>query len=378
MRLARRFFLFVLTLAAVAPASALTVAVNDPAVLSGLSPYNWQRNGSTSIKTVNAGAYLRVRFTGTSIGLTVDVSALVAQSYAAGVYPVLKYIVDGTIIGTRQLTSSDTSFTLVSGLSDTTHLLYLEVIGMDGGNITDRWTGPHGAVVITGLVVDTARALVGATPRTGGYYLAMGDSITEGAVTIAAKSGGNSYAQIMDSSRGHQDMIARSLGLEYGNVAFSGGGWNEGISNYPGIVTAYAFLFNGAARTFTPAPDVATINMGTNNSVPVTSGDVSTFLTNFRAAVGARCWIHLIVPFNQTNASAVTGGHSTYTAANPTDLRITLINLSTAGANIITANNFGDGIHPNAAGQELLGLAVLPSITNPLRPGNPANALAGF
>lgn len=351
----------------------MTIAVDDSAVVAGLSPYNWQRNGSTSLRTVNPGAYLLIKFTGTSIGVTFDVSALSGQAYAAGIYPVIKWTVDG-VTGTRQLTSSDTTVTLISSLADTTHNLRLDLIAIDEGGTADRWTNAYAALVITALVIDTGKAVSPYPQPNGGYMICLGDSITEGAVTIANKTGGNEYAQVGDATRGYQHLLAKRLNVAYGCCAFSGEGWTTGVSNVPGLATSYAYLWSGVARTFTPPPNIAIVNMGTNGSV--IRGTVQTFLTNLRSSVGASCQINLIVPFGQTNATPVTDGFNDYVAAVPTDTKVNLIDLGSSGSSIVSANSF-DTVHPNTYGHFLLEAALAPSIKLPLKAGNPTTAQSG-
>lgn len=352
-----------------------TIAINDASLLGGLSRYNWYRNGSTSLTSVNPGAYLKFNFTGTSLAVVVDMTAVNATGTGAGAYPVIAYTVDG-VRATRQLLSTDTSITLATGLADTTHTFRLDFIGTDESGNTDRWTTPSMALVITSFTVDTGKAVTQATLRNGGWMLVYGDSITEGAVTLGAANNPPYYAQVEDATTGWQQIVADHLNVEYGNCAFAGQQWSStGASNVPGLATSYNLLFSGQSRTFSPAPNLALINMGTNGSV--TAGTVTTFLGNLRTAVGAGCQITLVIPFGQLNVTAITDGFDDYVTANPTDLRVNLIDLGSAGSSIVSAHSY-DTVHPDATGQALLAAAVIPSLVYPLTAGNPnPAALAG-
>lgn len=355
-------------------AAQTTIAANNAALLAGLSPYNWQTNGATSVKTVNIGAYLTLNFTGTSVGITVDTTALVSNGYDSKIYPVMRWTIDGTIRGSRQLLSSDTGVvSLASGLADTTHTLRLEVIGIDQDGTADRWTSGHVGFVLTSLRLDTSRTVTQSRRAPGGNMIIFGDSISEGAVVLAAKTGANSYAQIADGSLGYQHRLAVLNDMEHGNCSFAGGGWTNGVGNYPGLATGYASIFNGVTRVFSPAPDIAIVNMGTNGTV--VAGTITTFLTNLRAAVGPTCRIHVMIPFGQLQVSAITNGFNTYRTNVPADLNVVLIDLGSAGSTIVSGNSF-DTVHPNTLGQDMLYVATAPFVRRATTAGQAGNFLA--
>ena len=64
--------LFLMTGTARAQVATTTVAMNHPAIL--YSPFNWGVTAEAA-KTINAGAYFKVLFSGTSCRLTTDTSA---------------------------------------------------------------------------------------------------------------------------------------------------------------------------------------------------------------------------------------------------------------------------------------------------------------
>lgn len=351
-----------------------TIAVNDASVVYGLSPYNWYQNGSTSLKTVNPGAYIKFNFTGTSLAVVVDVSSLTAASTASGLYPVIAYTVDG-VRTTAQLTSSSSSVVLATGLADATHTFKLDLIGVDESGTIDRWNTPSMALTITSFTVDTGKAASQVTLNSGGFYLSYGDSITEGAVVLANATNPPTYAQVEDATLGYQQLIASYLNMEYGNCAFAGQSWTGGVSNVPGLPTSYTSLYSGQSRTFSPAPTIVTVNMGTNGSV--TAGTVTSFMTSLRASVGPGGQINMFIPFGQQNASAITTGYNNYVSGAPTDARVNLIDLSTTGSGIVSANSY-DTVHPNTMGQLLLFNALVASLVNPRKPGRTTVRVASF
>ncbi len=354
------------------------IAVDNAAVLSGLSPANWYRNGSTAIQTVNPGAYLKINFTGTSIGIGVDVSAMSAASYAAGIYPVIKWSIDGGAPSTQQLTASDTVLTLASGLADTTHSFRLDLIGVDQSGDSNRWNPPKMSLVVTKLVVDTSKTVTAATLNGGACVMGFFDSIGEGAVTLRLNTSSITQAQVQDATKSYAVILANMLAREYAIVGFGGQGWESGISSVPGLPDSYNLLFSGQSRSFSPAPGVVLVNMGTNGSVE--SAEVTSFLTALRTSVGATAYIFFMIPFNQRHAAAIGTGFDDYHTGAPSDTRTIKLDLGSTGDSIVTANSY-DGTHPNAAGHALLANALWPLMTPYLGVMNPrpgGGAFAGI
>lgn len=347
----------------------MTVTVTDPAVTGGLSPYNWYQNGSTSLISVNPGAYIKFNFTGTSLSVVVDVSSLTAASTGATLYPVIAYTVDG-VRATTQLTSSSSSITLATGLADATHNFRLDLIGVDESGAIDRWNTPSMCLTITSFTIGTGKAVMPIARAPMGWIMGLGDSITEGAVTLGAASNPPSYAQVEDATKSYLQLLATQENAEYGNCSFAGQSWTGGVSNVPGLPSSYNFLFSGQSRNFTPPPTVCVVNMGTNGSV--TAGVVTTFIGNLRTALGAACQITMIIPFGQFNVSALTTGLN-----NAADSKSNLIDLGSTGSSIVSAHSY-DTVHPDATGHVLLFNALLPSVVYPLKAGNPRRSYSAL
>jgi hypothetical protein len=338
-----------------------TFDVDNATVLSGLSPYNWYKNGVTYLRAVNCGARLSLGFTGTSFALDVDVSGYVGGGIASEKYPTLSYSVDGGAISTRQLLSSDTTVTLASGLADTSHTIVVSVDDIPGtGGAESRWTGLL-SVTLTGVVVGDGKTISTPSFATGGYALVYGDSITEN-IGVPA-------------SRGWAFQVCEDLNLICGNCAFAGQGWNASPAGIPAFPDAYDLILSGVNRTFTPTPKYVFINQG-HNGTAVEATMLST-LADIRTSVGSLAYIVLMVPFAQVQAANVTAGFNAYVTANPSD-RITLIDLSAAGEAIIdNVSLTPDGTHPNEAGCTALAELIAPLVpTIPLNSGSPSTAFS--
>lgn len=336
----------------------MNIAPNNASVLHGLSPYNWYQNSASYIQTVNPGAYIKLGFTGTSISVTVDVSAMVTAGYAANIYPVIKWSIDGGAYTVHQLSSSDISISLFSG-STGSHTLVLYLIGVDESGASNRWDGTM-SLKINGFTIDGGSNVFNATLNTNGYYLSYGDSVTEGAVVL-----GNSdtYARDEEATFGYQAILATGLNAEYGNCAFAGQGWvNTNINNVPGFTGTWNYIFEGIPRTFSPTPNLITINMGSNSTADAPT--VSGMMKTIRAGVGPIPNITMIVPFTLSNEDAVTGGFYNYTTANTSDTNVFLINLLLTGYFIVAENTYGSP-HPNATGHALLEALMFPMIYFP-------------
>lgn len=312
------------------------------------SPYNWSTR-SAYLETNNSGAYLKIAFTATSIAMIQDLSHLIGASVPAGAYPTIKWSIDNGAIQTYQLTSADSSYTLATGLTNAAHTCQLWV---DSFNFNlDRWATPVSSVRIQRFEVGTGGSFSQATELSN-KAIFFGDSITEG---IASTGAGNSATNTWAAA------LANTLNVEYAQIGFGFLGWTVATpapSNVPAFGTSWNLQMSGANRTFTPAPDMVFVNMGTNDGLQsVASSTVQTaignWLTAARAAFGANTKIFLIVPFGQYQATATIAAFDAYKAANAND-KIYLINLGAPGAVGLTGGGAtlvsSDGVHPNTQG----------------------------
>jgi hypothetical protein len=342
-----------------------TIAVNNAAWAAGRSPYNWYTSGSTYTQSINPGAYFKIKFSGTSVSLGVDVSAM--SGVAAKKYPRITYQIDGGSWQTYQLLSTDTQVSLGSGLADITH--DLEVIFLSSDAYTTKWDGTM-SLKITGLILDTGKTLSASTMLSK-HMLVFGDSITEGSWVLGVHDDLTNYSDYEQSNSSYATGVASDLNAEYGNSAFGGLAWESGFTGTPAFISSWNYILGTNSRLtgglLSPAPDYILVNMGTNGGV--SSGTVvSNWLTAARAAAGLACKIFILIPFNQTGSANITTGFNSYISGS-TDTNTFLINLGSSGttyADSIPTYSY-DGLHPNVAGHAQLRTLITSAILSDIQ-----------
>jgi lysophospholipase L1-like esterase len=306
------------------------------------SPYNWDDRGTYKVSN-NPGAYLKTAFTGTSVALKLDVSAMVAANLPAASYPIVRTIVDGVAVDT-QLTSAGSPI-VQSGLAAGAHTFEAHFLAADTAT-GDRWTTPVQALRVSGLTIDTGSAVLSPALRSKRMFV-LGDSISEGYFangTVKTQPAGNNCLLTVPAA------LAQQFDAEYGIVAFSGQGYQQTAGNVPNVLNAWNLYSAGRSRLSSggllPAPDFVTIEHGANGAT--TAANVQSLLAAVRAAVGT-AKIFQFVPRGGFARAAVTAGEAAVTDANAY-----LIDLGTAyqpGISNFTnvANMYSlDGLHPNS------------------------------
>src|SRR5436190_19215278 len=204
--------------------SAIANSLTDSHVF--YSPYNWDFvSGKKS--TTCAGAYIKFSVTGTtSVALTFDNSG-------GGNSTIRWQINGGSWANTQTLTGASPVVT-ISGITSgaTTELK----IVIDSVGLTDRWTGPSSAAILTNINVGSGTLLNPTLKSKRSLY--YGDSITEGQNTQA----GNINSAVDSSVRLLMDL----LDSEYGAVGYGFQGYvHTGTGNVPGFNTSYSSFSNG-------------------------------------------------------------------------------------------------------------------------------------
>lgn len=332
-------------------AGTVQVAYNNASVY--YSPSNWDDRG-TFMSSANPGAYAKVAFSGTSIAVKVDVSAMASASLPSGSYPIVRTVIDNVAFVDTQLTSAGNPITR-SGLTAGAHTLDVYFLAADINN-GDRWVTPVNAVRITGFTLDSG-ASVSAVSKRSKTALFFGDSIWEGylaAGTVTTQPVGNNNLLTTVPA------IAKAFDAEYGVIAFSGQGYqqagNNGAVAFP---SAYASYSSGRSRLvgglFSPAPDFIFVQHGTNGTT--TQANVQAMIANLRAAApSAR--IMMIVPANGSARTQITAAVAA--VASPT---VNLIDIGSGYAAGIAAFGGGanlyslDGLHPNPLSNAQVGAA---------------------
>ena len=370
------------------------VSVDNPDLI--WSPYNWQFNGSSWAQTSPGGAYVKFAFTGSTLGINID------QSMLNGIDPSqmdLDAYVDGSSTPITKTfadaTGNGRHITFTTSLSAGDH--YAVIYFAQSPFQVDRWIGPADDLRVTslqlaadgsGVILPPAGTPV--APKSD-KVIFFGDSITEG------------YHDTSDENAYSAD-VAKLLGnVEYGQIAYSGAGWDISAPNNvpdfsvnaPNQSTSFWENYNSSAsRLVNPsnlsegfiggAPDAVYVNMGINdadNGAPAADleSKMNAWLSDIRTTIGPRPEVFVIVPFNfgsgnfPTYKADLLAGVSDYENAHPADSRVDVIDLGASGWDIVQANST-DGLHPNDTGAMLLADQIAadsaPLISGVLQPGS--------
>lgn len=328
------------------------------------SPYNWDTVGATR-RSNCTGAYFRLGFSGTSISITTDVSAL--SAVAASDYPIIAVVVDNGPITTTKLVSGQTAISR-TGLAAGNHTIELWFEG-SSSNVTDSWTTPVNAIVIGSASLDTGGTSVSGTSK-GKNLIWYGDSISKGYFAngnTTQPDGNTAYAAL-------PFMVSAALDAEFGVIAYDSQGFEAaGSANVPSFNNAYNLYSSGRSRSFTPAPDYAVLMHGTNGA-PL-AANVQTAITNLRAACGNATDIFVICPLGGFNRTPITSGFSAYVTATPNDRKVHFIDLGASwetGINVYTGGTATkqsiDKLHPRKEWNGFLSAAVAGQIKDKLAP----------
>lgn len=360
-----KLFRFGAFLALAALARADTIAVNDPIFVAGGSPGNWV-SGNGYVLATNPGAYRKFSFVGPSIGIKVDVSALINAGIAAKQYPRFKYRVDFGEYVVCQLAASDTTIALASNLGDATHMLEIHLLSTDA--YVHRWDGTS-SLKITSVELAEGKSLVAPTVYPPWVPLLfkrptaiwMGDSIPEGAWSVGAPGDYTDYSNYCDATLSFARIISDWLGADYGMCCFGGSGYETWFNgDVPPLPLSFRYVMNGCPRDLWGVTYVF-ISLGTNGGAQPNT--VTLTLESLRAACGDETKIYVIPPFNQNAVVNISLGVQAYQAAHPNDLCF-LLNLGATGRDIV-AQNSTDGAHPNQRGHELLADQLKSAISDP-------------
>lgn len=333
------------------------VSVTDPDI--ALSPYNWVKTAEY-LQTPNPGAYVRLGFTGTSVSVKLDNSALGATPAAQ--YPLVRYSIDNGPGTTVQLTASMTELACGKNLKKGDHTLLLQYVS--GYVFLDFWT-PVNVLRVTGFSIDSNANTIALKPRSR-YALFLGDSITNGDDDTANfKDGITNAVETQDATIGYPSVIAAATKADYGVVAYGGASWDNTAADghTPGLMTSYSMIDQGHSRMpdgkLTPTPDDIYINMG-ENSGP-TGDDVPKLLASLRGASSQQTNIFVIIPFSGRSRGTLTSGFNQYRIRNRPDKRTFLLDtgnnqyLQNAGPTLMSV----DGQHPLAVLHGQLGAQLI-------------------
>lgn len=313
---------------------------------------------SGACNVIENGTYTKFNFSGTALGINLNVAALKTASIAVGNWGSFICVIDGLIATKAVLSDPGTGINaytmpLVSGLANISHTVE---IWRDIVDETNKWTAtpPASSVQVTGWHLDTGASISapsGIIALRPDRWIIFGDSIVMGYNTTPNSYGTNYPPMTL------AQLFLRGMNAEGGTVGNSGQGYLvAGTGSETGgnaFRATYASISNGVARTLTGLTGVV-IAMGTNDSSDVTT-EVGLVITAMRASVGSSCWIVLATPFTaNARTPEIKAAVATYQAANPSDTKVRVVDTSTI-LPLATGFNRFDSVHPNEQGFAMLG-----------------------
>ena len=344
-------------------ASALVIPAADSRIYH--TEHNWYKDPTGFLETANTGAYLKVRFNGTSFKLNFDTATSKATA-------VICWSIDDGPEQNYTLPGASTTVTIASGLKkDVTHSLYFFIRWHHSG---DRWHNVATRLRILSVTIDDGATLFAPTlaPK---RLLAYWDSIGEGYNVL----GKGSWDSAHDTHLTWAFSLALGLNAELSLVAFSGQGYSKGgagsspkLWSASGLSneSAWGWLSSDRKRTFTTCPDYIINGHGTNDKKAdqnlVYTSSLG-WLKDIRKAC-PKSQVFLTVPFGQFCEEALVKAFNDYQAgkADPLTHLIQMgaqgsAGLQGKGASFVSV----DGIHPYGWKSSQLG-ALLVSKISPL------------
>jgi lysophospholipase L1-like esterase len=316
------------------------------------SPYNWNVGASAAV-TINAGAYLRTMFSGTSCVLNFNV--------ANNLSPLSEiwYRIDGEGPWIQAAVASAITCAMPAATLSNSDIPYhlLEMVVKSTTETQNRWNMPSAtAVNFTGLTLAPGGVVL--TPLTRPInILIYGDSITEGVRTLGESAANDTDRN--DAMLGWAFRLGDLLGAEVGVVGFGASGiaaWGSG--NVPALPSSYALLYQGAARSFLPTPALVVFNEGTNDGTANTVAGMTSVLNGVIAACPGAV-IAVLRPFNGNQAAnlqaAIAG------CVNPSVCHY----IDTTG--VFDTTKGSDSLYLHPSGTNNLGL-IAPNLAALLRP----------
>lgn len=344
----------------------LTMA--DSNIVSGKSPCNWNPVG-TALQSSASGPYLNIKWTGTRLVLTCDISPMnVTHSLPAGsgslltfgFTPMLRVTTDESVFVDIQLpfTASDLTaapLVIANALTPGTHNTKVQIQAIYQADAFDSWgtstTDPENMVKFTGIQIDGVT--LPPTVQTKNL-LCFGDSIDVGWFMK-----GQAPLTSNDAQRCFGMLLGNRLGAEVGIIGWPGTGYNHaGLGGVPKFGThwpLYSAKYSRlSAGLFSPQPDYITIYHGTNDLQQTdaqTIADVTAQLPLIRAAAPTAL-ILVGIPIAGYKRTAITTAYNNYITATG-DRNFVFLDMGTdmqAGSyfpgDVVGSKAFTDGVHP--------------------------------
>jgi lysophospholipase L1-like esterase len=330
-----------------------SIAPNNAAIF--YSPYGWNVT-STAAQTIDAGAYFKTLFSGSSLTLNFNVtnnSTPLSEIY---------YRVDGYEAQTPWIEATVASTITVTLPTNTSQYPFhlIEVTVKSTSQTINRWNSPSNTVVVFSGLTLGAGQTVSAPVVLSHNMLVLGDSITEGVRTVNQTATNDTDQN--DAMQGWAFGLGGRLGAEIGVVGFGNLGLTvQGSGNVPVLPSSYNLLFAGQARTFSPQPDLIVINIGTNDGSASGASVTSALIAVLNGLITANPGTPIAVmePFANIQTAALQAGVAG--CSNPSV--VTFVN--TTGFVNPTFGIDSTGFHPTGAND--LG-KVAAQVANAVRP----------
>ena len=326
--------------------NSLTIPANDNRIYH--TEYNWYADKTLGfIETANPGAYIKVDFTGSSIGISLA-PPLLNTSYAT-----LAWSIDQGPEQNTKLPVPGNFIQLASSLDQSRqHSLYLFV---KNAIHEDRWFGPGVRIRILNFTIDDGATLI-APKLAPKRLLAYWDSIGEGVAVYGDIPSSDAHVTWAFS-------LALVMNVELSLVAWGSQGYTVGgTGNTPPLFnsdgqansSAWKWLSSKYPRSFEVCPDYFICGHGTNDHFRnQTDQEVYASVLGWLQEVRKTCQnsqIFLIVPFGRFKEDAIVQAYQSYQAAQP-DRETVLIQLEDRGSHGLTelrVKTFEavDGLHP--------------------------------
>lgn len=248
------------------------------------SPYNWDIT-ETSAKTINAGAYFKCMFTGSSAKLNFDLTEAVAP------YAQIWYRIDGSGAWVKEIIAPELVLTMNQDSQMwTTH--FLEVVIKCLGSINGRWNTDESSVILSSITL-SENGRIFPFIKSNLNVICYADSIGEGVNVYKAYT--NSY-ETSDAMIGLTNQLCGNLSCEVGNVSYGGIAFSHGgDGGVPKLYDSYNKLHAGKARSFEVVPNVVISLVGVNDEGAVTS-DILLFINAILADTPATTKLIMVQP----------------------------------------------------------------------------------
>lgn len=368
------------------------IPVNDERIY--FSPYTWYDKADRKI-AATCGCYFKIAFTGNYLGVKVDNSGFLKNHPLSGVR-IAAYI-DGAEFPIRKTmfdADEKSRIRIADNLSNDLHyaIVYLSNWCPSIAD-NERWSSKimGSTLNLIGILLSSEadlHSLLGTPIETSDKkILIYGDSIVEGMDITEGSE--NSFAAVM----------ARSLGVEYGQAGYSAMGWSwKGGSNEPPFYldgdekmkAAWCNYFENVSRLKDPYdiskgfmdgnPDAVLIETGLvdvdctidgrmeNNGVQKMHNKIKQWIGDMRTILGKKVPICFMVSFNfgaaETGANPGYAPHKhTYLSAieeyisENCDSNIFIFDLGGEAYETVCQHST-DGLHPNKTGSEILGKSL--------------------